>query len=167
MFIFCSFTKWFQNWRKNFLTSVKVFLPITWSQPIYLSWPTVMRCYQNLLLDISYFYWESQPAEVGKWKKSYKHVPQENKPSSANLALIECSPQIFPALHKIVVILLTTPVGSVNGHFWLSVSSSYGYTLLWLKNTLVDLQCSKSTTGLCLFLSQKRFTPERLTEGSS
>lgn len=52
--------------------------------------------------------------EVGKWKKIYEHVPQENKPSSANLALNECSPQMFPALHKILVILLTTPVGSVS-----------------------------------------------------
>ena len=77
--------------------------------------------------------------EVGKWKKIYEHVPQENKPSSANLALNECNPQMFPALHKILVILLTTPVGSVSCE---RSFSALGLLKLWTRSSMTEERLS-------------------------
>lgn len=52
--------------------------------------------------------------EIAKWKKYYENMPFEERPANANSALSACNPQTFPAIHKILTILLTTPVGSVS-----------------------------------------------------
>ena len=52
-------------------------------------------------------------AEVAKWKKSYDSVPIQKRPGTEISALAESSPQTFPALCKVLMIFLTTPVGSV------------------------------------------------------
>jgi hypothetical protein len=51
--------------------------------------------------------------EVAKWKKKFYSVPAEQKPTTAALAIRECSPGIFPMIHTILTIFLTIPVGSV------------------------------------------------------
>ena len=43
----------------------------------------------------------------------YETVEIKNRPSSATATLCECTSQQFPALNKIFIIFLTTPVGSV------------------------------------------------------
>ena len=43
-----------------------------------------------------------------------KIFPFEERLATANSALTVCNPQTFPAIHKILTILLTTPVGSVS-----------------------------------------------------
>ena len=52
--------------------------------------------------------------EIAKWKKCYEGMPIQERPKTATSALVNCSPQSFPALHKILTIFLTTPVGSVS-----------------------------------------------------
>ena len=44
----------------------------------------------------------------------YENIPFEERPATANSALAVCNPQKFPAIYKILTILLTTPVGSVS-----------------------------------------------------
>ena len=51
--------------------------------------------------------------ELTKWKKSFEGIPKEEQPNNINTFSM-CSPQIFPTLHKILTIFLTTPVGSVS-----------------------------------------------------
>ena len=53
-------------------------------------------------------------AEIAKWKKCYENMPFEERLTNANSALSACNPPTFPAIHKILTILLTTPVGSVS-----------------------------------------------------
>ena len=53
-------------------------------------------------------------AEIAKWKKCYEKMPFEERPTNANSALSACNPQTFSAIHKILTILLTTPVGNVS-----------------------------------------------------
>ena len=52
--------------------------------------------------------------EITEWKKYYENMPFEERPANANSALSACDPQTFPAIHKILTILLTTPMGSVS-----------------------------------------------------
>ena len=52
--------------------------------------------------------------EVAKWKKNYDSVAVHDRPKTASLALVECCPQTFPAIGKILTIFLTTPVGNVS-----------------------------------------------------
>ena len=47
-------------------------------------------------------------------QESHENIPFEERPATANSALAVCNPQTFPAIHKILAILLTTPVGSVS-----------------------------------------------------
>ena len=49
-----------------------------------------------------------------KVEKYYENIPFEERPATANSALAVCNPRTFPAIHKILTILLTTPVGSVS-----------------------------------------------------
>jgi len=63
-----------------------------------------LTCGENEHLDV----------EVAKWKKCYEGKSIQERPKTATSALSNCSPQTFPALHKILVIFLTTPVGSVS-----------------------------------------------------
>ncbi len=56
---------------------------------------------------------EQLGVEVAKWKKCYEGMSLQEKPKSATSAFSNCSPQTFPALHRILEIFLTTPVGSV------------------------------------------------------
>ena len=51
--------------------------------------------------------------EIQKRRKYYENIPFEELPATANSALAVCNLQIFPAIHKILTILLTTPVGSL------------------------------------------------------
>ena len=55
---------------------------------------------------------ENLLTDVTKWKKYYEGM--EERPKSAIAAYQKCSPQIYPTLHKIFTIFLTTPVGSVS-----------------------------------------------------
>ena len=57
---------------------------------------------------------EDLVTDITKWKKKYENVPLQDKPKSVSSTLSECSPQTFPVLHKVFVIFLTTPVGSVS-----------------------------------------------------
>ena len=50
------------------------------------------------------------PIKIIKWKKSFEL--SKEPPTKATDALKLCSLQIFPVLHKILTIFLTTPVGS-------------------------------------------------------
>ena len=52
--------------------------------------------------------------EIQKCKKYYENTSFEERPATANSALAVGNPQIFPAIRKILAILLTTPVGSVS-----------------------------------------------------
>ena len=52
--------------------------------------------------------------EVRKWRKLHDKTPAETRPKSPAEALKCSSRQIFPAIHRILIILLTTPVGSVS-----------------------------------------------------
>jgi len=49
-----------------------------------------------------------------KWRKLHDKTPTETRPKSPAEALKCSSRQIFPAIHRILIILLTTPVGSVS-----------------------------------------------------
>lgn len=51
--------------------------------------------------------------DVIKWKKKYQEVSLPNRTKCVVSTLSECSSEIFPTLHKIFIIFLTTPVGSV------------------------------------------------------
>ena len=51
--------------------------------------------------------------EIIRWRKMYGSVEIKCRPSSATATLCEFTPQRFPALNKISIIFLTTPVGSV------------------------------------------------------
>ena len=62
-----------------------------------------------IMQESSYF-----SVEIQKWKKDYENIPFEEPPATANSALAVYNPQIFPAIHKILTILVTTPVGSVS-----------------------------------------------------
>ena len=57
---------------------------------------------------------EDLVTDIMKWKKKYENVAQQEKPKSISLALSDCSPQTFPVLHKLFIIYLATPVGSVS-----------------------------------------------------
>ena len=64
---------------------------------------------------------ENFSIELLKWKKSFESISLLERPKTASMALAMCSPQTFPAIHKIFTIFLTTPVGSVS---WLWTRSS-------------------------------------------
>ena len=44
----------------------------------------------------------------------YENIPFEERPATANSALADCKPGTFPAVHKILTILLTNPLASVS-----------------------------------------------------
>ena len=52
--------------------------------------------------------------EVRKSRRLHDKTPAETRPKSPAEALKCSSRQIFPAIHRILIILLTTPVGSVS-----------------------------------------------------
>ena len=52
--------------------------------------------------------------EITKWKKLFEGIPMGEESDQVNATFSKCSPQIFPTLHKIFTIFLTTPVGSVS-----------------------------------------------------
>ena len=60
--------------------------------------------------------------EMPKWKKFRENMPFNERPRTANSALSVCSPQISPAIHKILTIFLTTPVRSVSCERFFSAS---------------------------------------------
>ncbi|XP_041374848.1 zinc finger MYM-type protein 1-like [Gigantopelta aegis] len=51
--------------------------------------------------------------EVEKWKHLFQHTPVESRPADGCTTLAACNKVYFPAIHRILVIFLTTPVGSV------------------------------------------------------
>ena len=52
--------------------------------------------------------------DITKWKKKYENVAMADKPKTVSVALSECSSQTFQVLHKLLIIYLATPVGSVS-----------------------------------------------------
>ena len=85
--------------------------------PIYLSQLTrdridLIEGYYNKFLMLEEK--ENFGMEILKWKKCYEAKAIRDKPKSAIEAFSQCSPQTFPILHKIFMIFLTTPVGSVS-----------------------------------------------------
>ena len=52
--------------------------------------------------------------QVRKWRRLHDKTPAETRPKSPAEALKCSSRQIFPAIHRMLIILLTTPVGSVS-----------------------------------------------------
>ena len=46
------------------------------------------------------------------WKKYYENVPFKNLGLQLQIEPLLCNLQIFPATHKILIIFLTTPMGS-------------------------------------------------------
>ena len=71
----------------------------------------ILKYYRKFLTVQESFYFS---VEIKKWKKYYENIPFEERPANANSALAVCNPQTFPAIHKILTILLTTPVFLVN-----------------------------------------------------
>ena len=83
--------------------------------------------------------------EFAKWKKCYEGMSIQERPKTATSALSNCSPQTFPALHKIFVIFLTTPVGSVSCE---RSFSALRRLKLWTRSSMTEERLS----GLAMLL---------------
>ena len=59
-------------------------------------------CRKFLTLQKSFYF----SVEIQKWKNYYENIPFEERPVTANSALVVCNPQTFPAIHKILPFLL-------------------------------------------------------------
>ena len=70
-------------------------------------------------------------------EKYYEKIPFEERPATATLAV--CNPRTFPAIHKILTILLTTPVGSVSCE---SSFSALRRIKLWNRSTMNEERLS-------------------------
>ena len=68
--------------------------------------------------------------------RSSHAISFEERPATANSVLTVCNPQTFPAIHKILTILLTTPVGSVSCEVPQVVEPVYNErgTFKWLRD---------------------------------
>ena len=109
-----------------------------------------MKTKQNLLRAsmenfLSFEEKDSLDIELIKWKKSYERMSLQDKPKSATAALSKCSPQNFPALHKIFTIFLTTPVGSVSCE---RSFSALHHLKLWTRSSMTGEHLS----GLAMML---------------
>ena len=62
-------------------------------------------CRKFLTLQKSFYF----SVEIQKWKNYYENIPFEERPVTANSALVVCNPQTFPAIHKILPFLLLPP----------------------------------------------------------
>ena len=83
--------------------------------------------------------------EITKWKKSFEGIPIGEESNHVNATLSKCSPQIFPTLHKIFAIFLTTPVGSVSCEHSFS---ALRHLQLWTQSTMREDRLS----GLAMIL---------------
>ena len=86
---------------------------------------------------------DSLPIEILKWKKSAEL--RQNKPKKATDTLKLCSPQVFPVLHKILTIFLTTPIGSVSCE---RSFSALRRLKLWTRSSMTEERLS----GLAMLL---------------
>ena len=68
-----------------------------------------------------------------------ENIPFEERPATANSALAVCNPRTFPAIHKILTILLATPVGSVPCE---SSFSALRRLKLWNRSTMNEERLS-------------------------
>ena len=82
--------------------------------PRYLSQLDQSKVILCLLKFLAYEEKENLDMELLKWKKSFEGISLLKRPKTASMSLAICSPQTFPTLHKIFIIFLTTPVGSVS-----------------------------------------------------
>ena len=55
----------------------------------------------------------SLDSEIVRWKRKFANVPLKQKPKTACDAAAKCDATFYPAINKILTILLTVPVGSV------------------------------------------------------
>ena len=83
--------------------------------------------------------------EITKWKKSFEGILIGEESNHVNATLSKCSPQIFPTLHKIFTIFLTTPVGSVSCE---RSFSALRRLKLWTRSTMREDRLS----GLAMIL---------------
>ena len=91
---------------------------------------------------------EDLVTDITKWKKKYENVALQDKPKSVSLALSECSAQTFPVLHKVFIIYLTTPVGSVSCERSFSVLHRLK---LWMRSSMTEERLS----GLAMMLAHR------------
>ena len=98
------------NLKQDFQSSTKAWLPLkTSSLCTCPSWLTdISRSYFSKHLNFSEK--SNFDAELARWRM--KHVMEAE--SEQEGAMPDCSPQEFPAIHKVLSIFLTTPVGSVS-----------------------------------------------------
>ena len=52
--------------------------------------------------------------EIERWIRRFQDIEKEDKPSITSDVLAVCNAKLFPAIHKIISIFLTIPVGSVS-----------------------------------------------------
>ena len=90
-------------------------------------------------------------------EKYYENIPFEERPATANSALAVCNPRTFPAIHKILTILLTTttPVGSVSCE---SSFSALRRLQLWNQSTMNEERLSG--LGKLLIHGRTDYIPE-------
>ena len=63
------------------------------------------HCRKCLTLQKSFYF----SVQIQKWKNYYENIPFEDRPATANSALVVCNLQTFPAIHKILPFLLLPP----------------------------------------------------------
>ena len=78
----------------------------------------------------------------------FEGVPMGEESNHVNAAISKCSPQIFPTLHKIFTIFVTTPVGSVSCE---RSFSALRCLKLWTRSTMTEDHLS----GLAMILIHK------------
>ena len=88
---------------------------------------------------------ETLATELIKWKKCYEAIPLQELPKNITSAYSKCSPQVFPTLHKIFTIFLTTPVGSVSCE---RSFSALRRLKLWTRSSMTEERLS----GLAMML---------------
>ena len=72
-------------------------------------------------------------------EKYYENILFEERPATANSTLAVCNSRTFPAIHKTLTILLTTPVGSVSCE---SSFSGLRRLKLWNRSTMNEERLS-------------------------
>ena len=82
---------------------------------------------------------ENHPSELIRWKHKCVSVPVDRTPQNAKDALLECNPLYYPAVHKIILVFLTIPVGSVPCE----------RSFQTLRRLLTWLRCSMGQERLC------------------
>ena len=85
-------------------------------------------------------------------EKYYENMPFEERPANANSALSVPDPQTFPAIHKILALLLTTLVGSISCE---RSFSALRRLKLWNRSTMNE---ERSDLGMLLIQFVGRIT---------